>query len=167
MQSVQNSLSYLFLYGVQYKSQLIRVSLISIIKFSTFVVLQNILVTARDCESYQQNQKCYTKSQENCVEGLHTYLVHSRYPYSVVFEMLVSNRVAAPAGFTLTRMQNHNKVISASQGKGVNKMIESKYSLTYSARSHVAFLFLVQQLLSDSQPLADPTEPHGATGKVW
>lgn len=99
--------------------------------------------------------------------GRATYLVHSRYLYSVVFETVVSNRVVTPAGFMLARMQNHNKVISASQGKGVNKMIESKYSLTYSAHSHVAFLFPVQQLLSDSQPLTDPTEPHGATGKVW
>lgn len=47
--------------------------------------------------------------------GRASYLVHSRCPYSVVFETVVSNRGATPAGFMLTRTQNHNKVISASR----------------------------------------------------
>lgn len=158
---VQNSLSYLFLYGVQYKSQLICVSLISVTKFSVFVVLQNILVTPCNSESYQQNQKYYTRNQENYAEG-----AHACHPYRVFSETVISNKIATPAGFRLARTQNCNEVISASWGKGVNKMIESKYSLTYSLHSCVPFLFPVQQLMSDSQPLTDPRVPHGTTGKI-
>ena len=96
-----------------------------------------------------------------------TYLVCACHLYRVFFQTVFWNRVATPAGFRLARMQNHNKVIYASWGKGVNKMTESKYSLTHSVHPCVPFLFPVQQLLLDSQPLTDPTVPHGSTGKVW
>lgn len=68
--AISTELLVLFiLYGVQYKSQLICISLISMIKFSTFVVLQNILVTPYDCDLYYQIQKYCTKNKENCAEG--------------------------------------------------------------------------------------------------
>lgn len=164
MQSVQNYLSYLVLYGVQYKSQLICVSFISLIKVSIFVVLQNILVTPYDCESYQQNQKCYTRNQGK-LHWRAKYLVHPCHLYRVFFEAVISDRVATPAAFRLARMQNHNKAISAPQGTGVNKMIESNYSLIHSIHSCVAALFPAQQLLLDSQTLTDPTVPYVTTGK--
>lgn len=163
MQSLQNSLSYLFLYGVQHKYHLIRVSFINVIKFSIFVVLQNILVTLYDCESYQQNQKYHTRK----LHWRATYLNHACHLYKVFFETIVSNSVTTPAGFRLARMQDHNKIISSFKGKGVNKMVESKYSFTCCVHSCVFFLFPFWQLLLDSQPLTDPTVPHGTTGKIW
>lgn len=74
--AISTELLVLFiLYGVQSKSQLICVSLTSMIKFSTFVVLQNILVTQYDCELHYWIEKYCTSYQENCAEGLHTWFL--------------------------------------------------------------------------------------------
>lgn len=87
-------------------------------------------MTPYDCESHQQNQKCYTRNQGK-LHWRAIYLIHPCHLYRVFFETVVTNGVATPAAFRLARMQNHNKTISASWDKGVKKMIESNYSIAF------------------------------------
>lgn len=108
--AISTELLVLFiLYGVQYKSQLICVSLISMIKFSTFVVLQNILMTPYDCDLYYQTQKYCTRDQENCAEELHTWFL--LIIFRVFLGTAVPDKVATPAGFTSVRMKNSNFIL--------------------------------------------------------
>lgn len=83
-----------------------------------------------DSKIYLQNQKYYT--------GVRTTALNR------VFITVLSTKLASPDDFRLSRMENQNKVIPASLGKGVIKTTESKYSPTHSVHSCIPFLFPVQ-----------------------